>query len=174
VPILLKNILGMKLKIILGYKAPGEIALAMQRGEVGALVQAVGAPHGPRRRDWLDSGRMRVLFTMEPEPVAWLNAPTILDLTRTDEQRRIFGFLAVNMQLWRPVLAPPGVPQDRIAALRGAFDATMRDQAFLAEAGTMGLEVAAWNAATVLARVHKKMQMPNDIAARIADAIAKN
>ena len=173
VPILLKNVLGMKLRIILGYKAPGDIALAMDRGEVGALIQAVGSADGPRRREWLDSGRMRVLFTLEQEPVEWLDAPTVFKFAKTDAQRRMFDYLALNMQLWRPILAPPGVPDERVAVLRKAFDETMHDSEFLSEAAKMGFEVSPWNGDQVEERVRQRMAAPKEMEAQVAAALAK-
>jgi tripartite-type tricarboxylate transporter receptor subunit TctC len=172
VPILLKNLLGMKLRIIQGYKSPNDVALALDRGEVGALIQAVGSATGPRRRDWLDSGKMRALFTMEQEPVQWLKSPTVFEFAKTDEQRSIFTFLALNLQLWRPVFAPPGVPADRLAALRAAFDRMIDDEAFKAEATGVGFDVSAWNAAQVEQRVRQKMATPKDMAAKVAAALA--
>ena len=141
-PILLKNLLGMKLKIVTGYRSPGDIVLAVTRGEVGGFVISIGGPGGARRQ-WVESGQMRVLFNMEPERVPWLGAPTIFDFTKTEEQRQVLTFFAGNTRQGRPILAPPGVPADRVDALRRAFDATMKDAAFLKEAETMGFEVFA-------------------------------
>ena len=70
-PLLLKNLLGMKLKIVTGYRSPGEVVLAVTRGEVGSLVTTVGGPVSARRQ-WVADGKMRVLFNMEPERVPWL------------------------------------------------------------------------------------------------------
>ena len=70
-PILLKNLLHMRLKIIQGYHSPGDVILAMARREVDGIVQSVGAPAGARRQ-WIESGQMRVLFSMEHERVAGL------------------------------------------------------------------------------------------------------
>ena len=79
-PILLKNLLGMRLKIVQGYHSPGDIILAMARREVDGIVQSIGAPAGARRR-WLESGQMRVLFNMERDSVAGLDAPSIFAST---------------------------------------------------------------------------------------------
>ena len=81
-PILLKNLLGMKLKIVTGYRSPGEVVLAVTRGEVGSLVTTVGGPVSARRQ-WVADGKMRVLFNMEPERVPWLDAPTIFEFARS-------------------------------------------------------------------------------------------
>src|SRR5262249_17838879 len=130
----------MKLKIVTGYRSPGEVVLAVTRGEVGSLVTTVGGPVSARRQ-WVADGKMPVLFNMEPERVPWLDAPTIFDFPRSDEQRQVLTFFAGNPRLGRPLMLPPDVPADRVALLRRAFDATMRDPAFLKEAEAMGFEV---------------------------------
>src|SRR3954454_6496616 len=140
-PLLLKNLLGMKLKIVLGYRSPGDVVLAVTRGEVGGFVNSVGGPVGARRQ-WVETGQMRILFNMEPDPVSWLGAPTIFDFAKTDEQRQVLTFFAGNTRLGRPLMAPPEVPGERVDALRRAFDATVHDPAFLKEAESMGFEVS--------------------------------
>jgi tripartite-type tricarboxylate transporter receptor subunit TctC len=162
-PILLKNLLGLKLKIVTGYRSPGEVVLAVTRGEVGSLVTTVGGPLSTRRQ-WVADGKMRVLFNMEPERVPWLDAPTIFEFARTEEQRQVLTFFSGNTRLGRPLMAPPDVPVERVAALRRAFDATMRDAAFLKEAETMGFEVSPQNGERIAALVAAALATPEDIA----------
>jgi tripartite-type tricarboxylate transporter receptor subunit TctC len=161
-PILLKNLLGMKLKIIQGYHSPGDVILAMARREVDAIVQSVGAPEGARRQ-WIESGQMRALFNMERDPVPGLAAPTIFDLVKAEEPRRVLTFFASSMELGRPFMAPPGVPAERVAQLRRAFDATAKDEAFLKEAAGMGFEVAPQTGERIAALIAAVMATPKDI-----------
>jgi tripartite-type tricarboxylate transporter receptor subunit TctC len=161
-PLLLKNLLGMKLKIVQGYRSPGDVVLAVARGEVGGFVNSVGGPVGARRQ-WVETGQMRVLFNMEPDAVPWLGAPTIFDYLKTDEQRAVLAFFSGNTQLGRPLMAPPGVPVDRVEALRQAFDATMREPAFLKEAESMGFEVAPQSGERIAALVATALATPKDI-----------
>jgi tripartite-type tricarboxylate transporter receptor subunit TctC len=164
-PLLLKNLLGMKLKIVTGYRSPGEVVLAVTRGEVGALVTTVGGPESARRQ-WVADGKMRVLFNMEPQPLPWLAAPTIFDFARTDEQRQVLTFFAGNTRLGRPLMLPPEVPADRVAVLRRAFDATMADAAFLKEAEGMGFEVVPQTGEAIAALVAASLATPADIVRR--------
>jgi tripartite-type tricarboxylate transporter receptor subunit TctC len=161
-PILLKNLLHMRLKIIQGYHSPGDVILAMARREVDGIVQSVGAPEGARRQ-WIESGQMRVLFSMERERVAGLDAPTIFEFTRTEEQRQVLTFFSSSMELGRPFMAPPGVPAERVAQLRRAFDATVQDKAFLQEAAAMGFEVMPQDGARIAALVAAVMATPKAI-----------
>jgi tripartite-type tricarboxylate transporter receptor subunit TctC len=161
-PILLKNLLGMKLKIVQGYRSPGDVVLAVARGEVGGFVNTVGGPEGVRRQ-WLASGQLRALFNMEPEQVPWLDAPTVFEFAKTEEQRQVLTFFAGNTRLGRPLMAPPDVPAARVDALRRAFDATMQDAAFLKEAESMGLEVAAQTGERIAELVAIAVATPQDI-----------
>ena len=170
-PILLKNLLGMKLKIIQGYHSPNDVILAMARREVDAIVQSVGAPDGARRQ-WVESGQMRALFNMEREPVPGLDAPTVFPFLKTDEQRQVLTFFASSMELGRPFMAPPGVPAERVALLRRAFDATVKDEAFLKEASAMGFEVKAQTGEKITAMIAAVMATPKDVIAKTEQASA--
>ena len=66
---------------------------------------------------------MRVMFNMEHERVAGLDAPTIFEFIKSEEERQVLGFFSSSMELGRPLMAPPGVPAERVARLRAAFDA---------------------------------------------------
>jgi tripartite-type tricarboxylate transporter receptor subunit TctC len=140
-PFILKNLLGMKLKIVTGYRAPGDMALAASRREVDAFANTIGGGAGSARRPWVESGQMRVLFNFEPEPVPGLGVPTVFQFAKTDEQKKVLTFFASNVLLGRPIMAPPGVPKDRVAVLRRGFEAAMKDPALLKEAETMSLEL---------------------------------
>jgi tripartite-type tricarboxylate transporter receptor subunit TctC len=161
-PILLKNLLHMRIKIIQGYHSPGDVILAMARHEVEGIVQSVGAPEGARRQ-WVESGQMRILFSMERERVAGLDAPTIFEFAKSEEQRQVLAFFSSSMELGRPLMAPPGVPPERLAQLRGAFDAVVKDAAFLREAAAMGFEIMPQTGDEIAARVAAAMATPKAI-----------
>jgi tripartite-type tricarboxylate transporter receptor subunit TctC len=139
-PILLRNLLGMKFKVIDGYKGSVEIVLAMARNEVAGICQTVMA-FAQAGQHLLDSGVVRMLFTTERDRVARFNVPTVFEFAKTEEQRSILAFHASSLETGRPWLAPPNVPPERIHALRRAYDATMTDPAFLEEAKLRKLEV---------------------------------
>jgi tripartite-type tricarboxylate transporter receptor subunit TctC len=132
-PMLLKNLLGMKFRTVDGYKGSNDIVLAMQRGEVGGICQTVTA-FAQSAQPMLDAGTFRILFTTEKERVPRFKVPTIFEFAKTDDERAILEFQASTLETGRPWLAPPNVPADRVQALRRAFDATMKDEAFIADA----------------------------------------
>jgi tripartite-type tricarboxylate transporter receptor subunit TctC len=140
-PVVLKNLLGMKFRTVDGYKGSNDIVLAMQRGEVGGICQTVTA-FAQSAQPMLDSGLFRILFTTERDRVArFKGVPTIFEFAKTDDERAILDFQASALETGRPWLAPPNVPADRVEALRRAFDATMKDEAFLDDARKRRFEV---------------------------------
>ena len=161
-PVLLRNVLGMKLKIVMGYAAPEDVVLAMKRGEAGGIVDSIGAADG-KRRQWIESGEMRALFSMEETPIAWMKMPTVFDFVKTPEQRGIFKFFASNQELGRPLMAPPGVPAERVEILRRAFDATLADPAFLDEARGLGFDVTPKTGEAVSALVAAAVATPREV-----------
>jgi len=139
-PTLLANLLGMKFRVVNGYKGATGVVLAMERGEVEGICQTTTAFIGAAQR-LLDNGTFRILFTTEREPVPELKVPTIFEYAKTQEQREILQVHASSLELGRPIMTTPDVPADRIAALRGAFTAAMADPALLDEAKQMKLEI---------------------------------
>jgi tripartite-type tricarboxylate transporter receptor subunit TctC len=165
-PLLLHNVLGMKFKLIEGYGSTNAIMLAMERGEVQGICQTyMGIKNG--NEDWLISGRFRILFNLERTAIAGLDVPTIYKFTKTQEQRDLIGLFNSSVELGRPVAAPPGVPADRVAALRRAFDATMKDPAFLAEAAQQKLEVNTLTGEQLDELVVALMKTPPEITAKM-------
>ena len=158
-PILLKNILGMKLKVVTGYHAPQDVLLAMERGEVGGVVETIATMKGKRAQHVL-SGKVRILFNMEQKRVPEFGVPSIFEFIKKEEDRQIFQFLSSSMEMGRPLLTPPDVPPDRVAALRKAFLATMADPEFIKEADAGGFEITAKTGEELAALVDAEMQIP--------------
>jgi tripartite-type tricarboxylate transporter receptor subunit TctC len=171
-PTLLKNLLGMKFKTIDGYQGSNGVVLAMARKEVSGICQTVTA-FAQSAQNMLDDGTVRLLFTTERERVAGLKVPTIFEFAKTDEQRNILAFHASSLETGRPWLAPPGVPADRVDALRRAFDATMTDQAFLDEAKQRNLEVTPRTGEQIEAVLRAVADLPEELRAKAAEMIRK-
>jgi tripartite-type tricarboxylate transporter receptor subunit TctC len=166
-PILLRNLLGMKFKVIDGYKGSVEIVLAMARNEVAGICQTVMA-FAQAGQHLLDSGVVRMLFTTERDRVAKFNVPTVFEYAKTDEQRSILAFHASSLETGRPWLAPPNVPPDRVQALRRAYDATMTDPAFLDEAKLRKLEVDPRTGEHVEGVLRSIAALPDELKAKAA------
>ena len=173
IPSVLKNILGMKFRVIQGYKQPNDIHLALERGEVNGVVRTIGAPNS-ERRELLGAGKVRPLFSLESSPVQGFDVPTVFDLTKTEEQKSIFTFLAGALELGRPLMMPPGVPVERVTAFRRGFEQMLKDKEFLAEAAKLGFEVAAQTGEEIERRVAAAMRTPKSIVETVGAAAAKN
>jgi len=171
-PVLLKNLLGMKFRTVDGYKGSNDVVLAIQRGEVGGICQTVTA-FAQSAQPMLDDGTVRLLFTAERQRVARLGVPTVFEFAKTVEQRRILEFHASSLETGRPMLAPPGVPADRVSALRRAFDATMKDPAFREEAKQRKLEVDPRTGEEIEAVLRSVAAMPPEVIAKAADMTRK-
>jgi hypothetical protein len=100
------------------------------------------------------------------------DVPLIADLATTDRQRQILRLVFSRQAMARPLLAPPGIPDDRKQALRAAFDETMKDPAFLAEAKQHGLEVNPVSGAEIDKLIEELYQTPADIIAEVRASIA--
>ncbi|HEY6255104.1 MAG TPA: tripartite tricarboxylate transporter substrate-binding protein [Xanthobacteraceae bacterium] len=166
-PLLLKNLLGMKFKVIDGYKGATGVILAMERGELEGICQTTSAFAGSAQR-LIDDGTFRILFTTEREPVPALKVPTVFAYAKTDEQRDILEIHASSLELGRPILAPPNVPAERVAALRQAFASAVKDPALLAEARQMNLTVEARSGEEIAAAIRTVALLPEELVAKAA------
>ena len=167
-----KNLLGAKLKMVLGYKGSADIKLALERGEIAG---ACGMSLSTLQTQWKDaiaSGSIRTILQFGPKRHAELGAvPTIYEFARNDDDRALFDLAFGRHILGRPVMAPPVVPAERAAALRAAFAATVRDPDFLAEAQRLKLPVETSSGEEVTAMIRKFFAYPKPLVERAAAAI---
>lgn len=135
-----KNVLGAKIRLVSGYLGMPAVKLALGRAEVngvcGLAATALRRQHLPD----LAAGKLKLLVQITGEPTTEFGkVPFVHDLARTDEQRDLLRFFFGPMMLAKPIGVPPGVPSERVAALRAAFEAVIKDSAFLAEAKTLNM-----------------------------------
>jgi hypothetical protein len=122
--------------------------------------------------DWLRDKSVNLLIQAAPVKDPELpDVPMASDLARTDEQRQILDFALVSQTIARPIVAPPGIPADRKAALRAAFDATVKDPVFLAEAKRLQLDVRPVSGAEVDTMIAALYMTPKDVVAMAARAM---
>jgi hypothetical protein len=121
------------------------------------------------RPDWIKSGRARVLFTLEQDPVPGVDAPTIYKFVKTDAQKKILDFFSSSIELGRPVMLPPGVPAERVAELRRVFEETLNDPAFRAEAEALGLVITPRKGEAIEDLIRAAMATSPDIIAKVAE-----
>jgi tripartite-type tricarboxylate transporter receptor subunit TctC len=141
-PMVLKNVLKANFKVIQGYKGTRDINIAMQRGEVNGTCGMFGSSVNSQFGAEVKDGRMKLFIQMgSKRSDAFGKIPSVFDYAKTDEDRAILQFHFGQLLLGRPLAGPPGIPADRLAALRTALFATMKDPQFLAEAGKAGLDI---------------------------------
>ena len=169
---LLNRTIGTKFRIISGYPGGNDINLAMQRGEVqgrcGWSWSSILVTH-PKE---YASRTIHVLVQMSLARHADLpDVPFVMDLAKTEEQRQIFRLVFARQVMGRPVMAPPGVPPERVEALRTAFMATMADAEFVAEAAKTKIEIRPVSGAQVQKLVQDIYAQPAEIARKAAAAL---
>jgi tripartite-type tricarboxylate transporter receptor subunit TctC len=141
-PMVLKNTLKANLKIIQGYSGTRDINLAMQRGEVNGTCGMFGSSVNSQFGAEVKDGRMKLFIQMgSKRSNDFGKIPSVFDYAKTEEDRQILQFHFGQLLLGRPLAGPPGIPADRLTALRTALFATMKDPQFMAEANKAGLDI---------------------------------
>jgi tripartite-type tricarboxylate transporter receptor subunit TctC len=171
-PTVTNNVLGTKFKLIAGYRKATEIDLAMERGEV---VVRSGFSYGSlshEHPDWLKDKKVNFLFQVGGEREEDLpSVPLMTDLAKNDEQRQILKLISSTVAIGRPYLTTPGVPADRLAALRSAFMATVKDPAFLTDAKKLDFDLKPLGAEKVTEIVKDTINTPADIVTKARAAM---
>jgi tripartite-type tricarboxylate transporter receptor subunit TctC len=171
-PRVTNGVLGTKFKVITGYPGGNDIGLAMERGEVmgrcGWSFSSVKSTH----MNWLNEKKVNLLVQLALKKHPELpDVPLIVDLAKSEEQKRILRIIFARQVMGRPFLAPPGVPQDRVAALRKAFMDTMNDKEFLAEAEKAQLEITPESGEEIQELVTDLYKTPPEIAKKAAELV---
>lgn len=170
-PKALNAILGFKFKLVGGYPSSADVFLAMERGEVQGICESLDSVKA-RRPDWISSGAVTVLFQGGVRPNPELKGvPFVVDLAKKPEDKKAIEFLYIGQGIGRPFIAPPGLAPATLKTLRDAFDATMKDPAFIAEAAKRKYAIDPENGATLQALIDKAYATPKPIIDRIAKLI---
>jgi tripartite-type tricarboxylate transporter receptor subunit TctC len=167
--VFLNAVAGAKFEIISGYKGTDEILLAMEKGEVEGICGFEWVSLISQKPDWVRDKKINILVQMaldESEEISRLGVPTVWKYIKGEEDRRLFGFLVSEQQFQRPYLLPPGTPKDRVDILRAAFDAMVKDSAFLAVAKKLGVSLTPATGAAVQAMVEKFYATPAKLVER--------
>lgn len=167
-PALLNNVLGTKLKVIFGYPDGTDVNLAMEKGELEgrstnpwASYRAV-TPHYVREK--LINPLIQIGLRKEPE---LMHVPLLLDQKVSAENRPAIEFMSKAVTVGRPIATTPGAPADRVAAMRRAFDLTLKDKDFLHDAERMRAEIEPMSGEELAKIVNEIVSTPPDVIARI-------
>jgi tripartite-type tricarboxylate transporter receptor subunit TctC len=168
--IVAKEMLGLNLKIITGYGNSTEVKLAMEKQEVHGTFGNAWTSLTANEPTWLPEKKVKLLlqFGFQPHPEIPKDVPLFISLAKTDADRQALELLLARQEISKPYLAPPGTPADRVEILRKAFDATVKDPAFVADAKRGGLPVDDPMTGEQVAALTKRLsQTPKSVVERI-------
>ena len=140
VPTVINRVIGMRFKMVQGYRGAGDILLAVDRGEVHAVCMSLGQFRTSEQK--FKDGKLRYLLRAEESALPGVpNVPSVYDFTKTDEQRQLMRYVFSSTEFGRPYLFPPGVPKDRVQFMRKAIEAAAKNPELIAEAAKMKLDM---------------------------------
>jgi tripartite-type tricarboxylate transporter receptor subunit TctC len=170
---MIRNIFGAKnIKIVTGYVGSKEIAMAAERGEVEGFCGYALANLQIEYPDWRSGNQFNVLMQLSTRRSEDLpDVPLITDRARSDRDRQILNLLFSRQEIAYPIVVPPGVPRDRVDALRAAFDATMKDPDFLAEAKKLHVDLSPTSGIAMEKLIGEALDTPADVVAAAVAAV---
>jgi tripartite-type tricarboxylate transporter receptor subunit TctC len=172
-PLIANAVLGTKFKVISGYPGTTDIHKAMEAGEVQGNGASAYASLKELNSDWLRDKKVKVILQWGFHKLPELgDIPSVLDLAKNDADQAALRLVLARLQYSRPYFAPPDVPADRVAALREAFDKTMTDPGFLADAAKAHMEVSPVSGEQVAKLIAEVLASPKDVVARVRTALA--
>jgi tripartite-type tricarboxylate transporter receptor subunit TctC len=167
-PKLLNAILDTKFKIVSGYTTPG-LRLAVERGEVQGICGIAWETHMASVPHWIIDNKVNFLLQLGlKESIHLRGVPVAIDLIRKEDDRRMFELLGIPQEFGRPLVAPPEVPADRLAALQAAFEATLKDRDYLADAERAKQSIDPLTAREIEGLIGRAYSAPKEIVERAA------
>jgi tripartite-type tricarboxylate transporter receptor subunit TctC len=171
-PKLLNAMIGTRFKIVTGYSTPG-LRLAVERGEVQGICGIAFETHMASVPHWIVDRKVSFLLQLGLSESAHLpGVPLAIDLIKDPQDRQVFELLGIPQEFGRPLLAPPEVPPDRLAALQAGFLEMLKDKAYLADAEKARQSIDPLSAAEVEALIGRAYASPKTIVARAAEYAA--
>ncbi len=172
-PQVMNSLLGTKFKIIMGYPGGNEINLAMENGEVAGRGSNNWTSWKSTKPDWIRDKKINILVQIGLTKAADLpDVPLLMDLAKNEDDRLALKLVSAPPMVGRPVFSTPNVPDDRTKALRDAFDATMKDPAFLEEAKKTGLDINPIGGAELQKIVADIIDTPKPVRDRLASILS--
>jgi tripartite-type tricarboxylate transporter receptor subunit TctC len=171
-PRMLNELLGTRFKIVSGYQGNSTMTVAMERGEVEGVTNSWDSWKSFNAA-WVEDKKIRVLVQTEPKSKELADIPSVLELARNENDRRIMALIVSGDALGKPLATSPNVPRERVQALRDAFDATIRDPAFIEAAAAARIEINPVHGPEAQATVESVLATPKNLAERAKMIIAE-
>jgi tripartite-type tricarboxylate transporter receptor subunit TctC len=171
-PLMVNKLFGTKIKVVSGYKGGNEVFLAMERGEVQGRCGSFYSTITATRPDWIQQQKIAIPFqiALERDP-EFPNVPALGEYAKDTHTKQVLELVAAHMAMDRPLVLPPGVPAERVAILRRAFQAAISDPAFIAEANKQRLNINAVSGEGVQQLLAKSYAMPADVVRAAREAL---
>jgi hypothetical protein len=170
----LRNQVGARFKIVRGYQGSNDITLAMERGEPEGICGFYWSTLVSQRPHWVSEKLANVIVQvgMDPDPkLSAAGVPPLWNYVKDPDTRTVLELIVSQQVFGRPFILPPDTPTDRVDTLRKAFEATMADPAFLADAQKIGLEIAPASGVRIQELVAKLYKAPAPLVARARKAL---
>jgi tripartite-type tricarboxylate transporter receptor subunit TctC len=171
-PSLANAVFDYKFKVVTGYKSTQDIHLAMERGEIHGNGATNWTTLLALNGDWVKEKKVNAIAQWAFKKHRDLpNVPLVLELAKNDQDRAALELAIARLEYGRPFFVPPGVPADRVQALRRAFDATMKDKDFLADSAKAKLEIDPLTGEQMQEVIARVLRTPEPVAARVRKAL---
>lgn len=171
IPSMLNEYAGARFRIVVGYQGSANMNLALDRGEVDAIVNSWPALK-VSKPDWFAEGKARIIAHGGSRRADLAGLPTLQSLASREEDRKVMDLVLAGDRLGHPMAMPPDTPSVRVEALRAAFEAVTRDPAFRDEAMRAGYELEPTSGAELQAMIATILKAPEPIAKRALPIIS--
>jgi tripartite-type tricarboxylate transporter receptor subunit TctC len=171
-PYILNGVLGTKMKVVTGYPGAADFLLAVERQEADGTAGVSWSGLNAAKPEWITNKRINVIVQLGLKKHPGMNpAPLVMDYAKNDSDRGVLELIFSRQDMAYPVVAPPGVAPERVAMLRKAFEAVMKDPDYLADAKKQHLEADFMRGEEIEALIKRIVASPPDVIERARKAI---
>ncbi len=171
-PKVMNTLVGTKLKIVQGYEPGPSLELSVEKGETEGICGISWSTLKASHPDWVKGKKLNVILQMGLTALPDLpGVPSAIDLVANEEDRQVLELILTPQEMGRPFVAPPGVPAERLAILRRAFEATWKDPDYLAEAQRLQMEIEPMTGAQMQTMLETAYGRPKRIIERASELI---
>jgi tripartite-type tricarboxylate transporter receptor subunit TctC len=171
-PYILNGVLNTKFKVVTGYPGANDFLLATERGEADGTAGVSWSGLAASRPEWIAGKKINVILQLglKKDPNMG-SAPLVMDFAKNDSDRGVLEMIFARQDMAYPIAAPPGTPPERLAALRKAFEAVLKDPEYIAEARKQHMETQFMRGTEISALIDRIYATPNDVVERARVAL---
>jgi tripartite-type tricarboxylate transporter receptor subunit TctC len=171
-PYILNGVLGTQFKVVTGYPGAADFLLAVERQEADGTAGVSWSGLNASKPEWIANKRINILVQLGLKKHPGMDpAPLVMEYAKNDSDRGVLELIFARQDMAYPIVAPPGTPPERVAVLRKAFEAVMRDPDYLADAKKQHLESALMRGEEIEKLIERIYASPPDVVARAVKAI---